>query len=54
MGFLGGRFNLTGRGGTPAGSHARRAAEVADIFIPLTRNENSAMTVWGGSVIIWL
>ena len=28
-----------------AGSHARRAAEVADIFIPLTRNENSAMTV---------
>ena len=32
------------RGGTPAGSHARRAAEVADIFIPLTRNENFGMT----------
>ena len=29
------------------GSHARRAAEVADIFISLTRNENSAMTVGG-------
>ena len=29
------------------GSHARRAAEVADIFIPLARNENSAMTVGG-------
>ena len=36
------------RGVTPMGSHARRAAEVADIFIPLTRNENSAMTVEGG------
>ena len=32
------------QGGTPAGSHARRAAEVADIFIPLTRNENFGMT----------
>ena len=35
------------RGVTPMGSHARRSAEVADIFIPLTRNENSAMTVGG-------
>ena len=37
-------------GGVPMGSHARRAAEVADIFISLGRNENSAMTVGGGVV----
>ena len=29
-------------------SHAPLAREVADIFIPLARNENSAMTVGGG------
>ena len=45
-------------GGVPMGSHARRAAEVADIFILLGRNENSAMTVGGGcwfldSVLCW-
>ena len=32
-------------------SHDPLAREVADIFIPLTRNENSAMTVGGGDSI---
>ena len=32
------------RGVTPTGSHARLSAEIPDIFIPLTRNENSGMT----------
>ena len=32
-------------GHDPRRSHAPLAREVADIFIPLTRNENSAMTV---------
>ena len=32
----------------PRWSPAPLAREVADIFIPLTRNENSAMTVGGG------
>ena len=27
---------------------ARLAAEIPDIFIPLTRNENSGMTMGGG------
>ena len=40
------------RGGVPMGSHARRAGEVADIFIPLARNENSAMTV-GGVLLVF-
>ena len=30
---------------TPYRSHAPLAREVADIFIPLARNKNSAMTV---------
>ena len=29
---------------SPMGSHARLAAEIPDIFIPLSRNENSGMT----------
>ena len=33
------------RGGTPMGSHDRLSAEIPDIFIPLTRNENSGMTI---------
>ena len=41
-------------GGVPMGSHARRAAEVADIFISLGRNENSAMTVGGGVLVFGL
>ena len=34
------------------GSHARLAAEIPDIFLPLARNENSGMTV-GGVVAVW-
>ena len=30
---------------SPMGSHARLAAEIPDIFIPLSRNENSGMTM---------
>ena len=32
---------------SPMGSHARLAAEIPDIFIPLARNENSGMTTGG-------
>ena len=34
------------------GRHARLAAEIPDIFIPLSRNENSGMTM-GGVVAVW-
>ena len=30
---------------SPMGSHARLAAEIPDIFLPLARNENSGMTM---------
>ena len=43
-----------GGGGVPMGSHARLSAEVADIFISLGRNENSAMTVGGGVLVFGL
>ena len=45
---------MRGGGGVPMGSHARRAAEVADVFISLGRNENSAMTVGGGVLVFGL
>ena len=32
---------------SPMGSHARLAAEIPDIFLPLARNENSGMTMRG-------
>ena len=37
------------RGGTPTGTPDRLSAEIPDIFIPLTRNENSGMTMEGGA-----
>ena len=30
---------------SPMGRHARLAAEIPDIFLPLARNENSGMTM---------
>ena len=33
------------------GRHARLAAEIPDIFIPLSRNENSGMTMGGGILL---
>ena len=36
------------------GSHARLAAEIPDIFLPLSRNENSGMTMGGDSFAVGL